>query len=342
MKIAQIVPSLFPQGPVRVALDLGQLLRQRGHELDFYYFDELEGAEKPGSAYPLSWRPPQFWSRYDVVHSHGFRPDLYTGIYQKRLPPTVHTLHNYLREDLGLQYGKFQTQIAEKIWKWACQNHAASVVLSRDMRAYYSQFWSHDRLRVIPNTRTAELSSQASRRQKIIQDWAGEQPVLISLSSASVLKNLEALLHFLEQYPEWRYVHVGGGELHPLQEKARKMGMEERCLWLGPQERGWEYLPAGDVFALPSRSEGFPLSLLEAVSLKVPALTSDLPVFRELFDYREVARFTLDDNDSLARAIEEVHQNGGPRAEQAYLRYQSDYSPEVVAKLYEDLYTQIT
>lgn len=342
MKIAQIVPSLLPKGPVRVALDLGQLLRNRGHEIDFYYFDELEGAEKPGSAYPLSWRPPQFWSHYDVIHSHGFRPDLYTGIYQKRLPPTVHTLHNYLREDLGSQYGEIKTRVAEKIWKWACRNHAASVVLSRDMKDYYSQFWGHDRFRVIPNTRAAELSSQAAGRQKMIREWAGEHPVLISLSSASIIKNLDPLLEFLGQHEEWRYVHVGGGSLRPLQEKAQKMGLETRCLWLGAQDRGWEFLPAGEVFALPSRSEGFPLSLLEAVKLKVPALTSDLPVFRELFDYREVARFTLDDKDSLARAVEEVYQSGAKRAEQAYLRYQAQYSPEVVADLYENLYTQIT
>ncbi len=342
MRIAQIVPSLVPQGPVRVALDLGYLLRQRGHRVDFYYFDSLEGSEDPGGQRErLSWHAPQWGGHYDVIHSHGLRPDLYTGWYHKRLPSTVHTLHNYLREDLRYQYGPLKMKAAELLWNRACKNHAASVVLSRDMEDYYHRFWRQQRFRIIPNTRRIELSSQAALRQEKIRSWAAGRPVMISLSTASQRKNLEALLPFLQQEKDWCYVHVGGGALNRLQEKARAMGLEARCLWLGPQARGWEFLPAADVFMLPSRSEGFPLSLLEAVKLKVPAVTSDLPVFRELFDGQEVARFTLNDDKSLRESLSKVRQDGKARAERAFRRYQSQYSPEVVAGAYEKLYQEI-
>jgi glycosyltransferase involved in cell wall biosynthesis len=323
-----------------MALDLGQLLRAAGHEVDFYYFDQKEGAEDPGRAFVLDWKRPRHWQRYDLVHTHGLRPDLYAGWYAHRMPPVVSTMHNYLREDLGRQYGPVKTRLAEALWKRASRRHCRTVVLSQHMAAYYRRFWPHQRFQVIPNTRQLQMSAEAPKRQARLKAWAGEAPLLLSLSTASPLKNLSCLLDFLQQKPDWRYVHIGGGDVESLQRKAQARGVADRCRWLGPQARGWEYLPAASVFALPSRSEGFPLSLLEAVCLEVPALTSDLPVFRELFTETEVARFKLDHPADLVKTVEAVYQNGAERARRARRRYDAAYAPAQICAQYENCYRE--
>jgi len=50
---------------------------------------------------------------------------------------------------------------------------------------------------------------------------------------------------------------------------------------MGPREEPWRYVAASDVFVLPSFREGLPLSLLEAMALGIPPITSsvgDMPL----------------------------------------------------------------
>jgi len=62
-------------------------------------------------------------------------------------------------------------------------------------------------------------------------------------------------------------VLVGTGPAEPdLRAEAARLGLEDRVLFAGFTARPWEIYPAFDVFLLPSRVEGLPLSLLEAMA----------------------------------------------------------------------------
>jgi len=73
---------------------------------------------------------------------------------------------------------------------------------------------------------------------------------------------------------------IGDGRLRPELEKlAEALSISELVVFSGvvaPSEKVWRELGNADLFVLPSYQEGMPRSLLEALMLGIPALTSDV------------------------------------------------------------------
>jgi len=75
-----------------------------------------------------------------------------------------------------------------------------------------------------------------------------------------------------------------------------------------------EYLSAGDVFVAPSRYEGMPLAVLEAMAVGLPVLASDIPVHRLLVERSGVGWiFPSGDPDGMAKAMAQIIDRGIPR-----------------------------
>ena len=89
---------------------------------------------------------------------------------------------------------------------------------------------------------------------------------------------------------------------------------------------------------MPSRSEGFGLSLIEAVQQKVPVVCSDLDVFKELFTSDEVAFYKNGDMATMAAALENGDGIGKIKSERAYNRYINNYTANLMARNYYNLY----
>lgn len=77
-------------------------------------------------------------------------------------------------------------------------------------------------------------------------------------------------------------VIVGGGPLmDKLQETVKTDGIED-VHFTGARRDVDEIMPAGDVFVLPSTSEGFPITLLEAFACGLPAVATNVGGVKEL------------------------------------------------------------
>ncbi|MEO0421323.1 MAG: glycosyltransferase [Pseudomonadota bacterium] len=84
---------------------------------------------------------------------------------------------------------------------------------------------------------------------------------------------------------EWGLVYVGDGSLRQqLETTARSLGVAERVHITGllPPEAIGAYLHGADVFLLPSRYEGMPIALLEAMATGLPAVASDVGEVRRV------------------------------------------------------------
>lgn len=325
---------------MNVARDLTALLQQEGHEVDLFYFDEKDGAVADSRAQQINFRQKRKWSNYDLVHSHGLRPDMYVWLHRKKMPATVSTLHNYVKEDLTYYYGKAVAGIFTPLWNLACSRHSANVVLSQDMKSYYSGFWRNPGIQVIPNTRLIDTSPNPEREAEI-RSWARGRKVLGSISSLSPRKGVEQVLGFLRSSPGWVYVHLGGGDPEPLLKMIAEQGLEEQVILAGFRERPWQYARAFDVFILPSRSEGFPLSLIEAIQVGIPVATSDIPVFREIFSEQEICRFRLDDQEDMSAAIHRAMKERSSLVANSQKKFEKCYSPRAVVQQYLNLYKEL-
>jgi len=85
-----------------------------------------------------------------------------------------------------------------------------------------------------------------------------------------------------------RCVVIGDGpERERLEALARTLGIADRCLFAGFRKDAAALLPAFDVFALPSRQEGMPRSVLEAMLAARPTLAADVAGCRDLVRHGE-------------------------------------------------------
>ena len=88
---------------------------------------------------------------------------------------------------------------------------------------------------------------------------------------------------------------------------------------------------------MPSRSEGFPLALLEAMMFYKPIVCSDISIFREIFTQGEAALFKLEDINSLISAIK-LAMGNTTMGEQMYHHYYMYFTPEKMCGRYLAVY----
>ncbi len=89
-------------------------------------------------------------------------------------------------------------------------------------------------------------------------------------------KNPLFMCRLLRELPEnVRCVWVGDGRLREqLEKEIQSSGLDDRFILTGWQDQASRYLSAFDCFCLPSKYEGLPLALLEAMAASLPAVVS--------------------------------------------------------------------
>jgi len=95
---------------------------------------------------------------------------------------------------------------------------------------------------------------------------------------------LQAFGSLTNQFPQTRLVFVGRGDsiyVQRLGEEAQRMGLADRCLFIGEVLDVRPVLAGIDVFALPSLVEGFPTVALEAMAMTRPCLVTNISGSRE-------------------------------------------------------------
>jgi len=111
---------------------------------------------------------------------------------------------------------------------------------------------------------------------------SGKSPNLVAVGRLSREKGVDVLIDampaVLRRFPDARLVILGEGPLEAeLKEQARNLGLNENVVFLGFQGNPWLYLKHAAAFILPSRFEGLPNVLLEALALGTPVVVSDCP-----------------------------------------------------------------
>lgn len=122
-----------------------------------------------------------------------------------------------------------------------------------------------------------------------------------------LVKAVELLL------PEYPRLHCSfAGEIYKGQEQAyqtlteyiRSRGLEDHFTFLGNVDDVPSFLHGCDLFALPSRYEGFGISLIEALACGLPSVASRLDGPAEIMRYNYLGELSDPDNaESLANAL---------------------------------------
>ncbi len=94
-----------------------------------------------------------------------------------------------------------------------------------------------------------------------------------------------------------------GGHTEALRQQVASAGLADAVRFLGHRTDVSALHAVADVFALPSRREGLPGSLLEAMAAGTPAVINDLPQITEVAGRDEAVVVDADDHRALADGV---------------------------------------
>lgn len=217
---------------------------------------------------------------FDVVHTHGSKAGVLARLAAHRLgiPAIVHTVH-------GFPFHEFQS----------APTRAALQMLERRLGRITDYFLTDGtfvaseavRLKIAPPDRIRALISPIDSvpaatpdRRRLARQLLGlpeNAPVIGTVARMAAQK---APLDMVEAFakldrPDAYMVWAGGGELRAKTEQAiRAKGLADRFMLLGDRNDVLRLLPAFDVFALASRFEGLPCSIVEAMTCGIPVVAN--------------------------------------------------------------------
>lgn len=114
-------------------------------------------------------------------------------------------------------------------------------------------------------------------------------------------------------------------------------------LLLGYKRNAVNYMKYFDTLVLPSRSEGLPISIIEAFKEKITVICSDIEGCLEIVE-DNVTGFIFKNNDkeSLINAIgRRLNVDSSKIITRAYKRYLNEFTEEIMIKEYKNLYSKL-
>jgi glycosyltransferase involved in cell wall biosynthesis len=132
--------------------------------------------------------------------------------------------------------------------------------------------------------------------------------VLISVGGCSSIKRhseiLKALPLVMKEIPNCIYLHLGQGVSESEErELSCKLGLEKNVRFIGNQTGVRKYLIASDIYIMPSRFEGIPITTIEAMGCNIPAILYNVPGLRDFNKEKECSLLIPEDYEHLAESI---------------------------------------
>lgn len=138
--------------------------------------------------------------------------------------------------------------------------------------------------------------------------------ILPSIKGQDIL--IESINILKDKYPKIKCYFAGTvaqknyTEFEILKKKVNENKLEKNIIFLGNVEKVDEFLKKINIFILPSRQEGFGISLIEAMCMGIPVISSDIPGPSDIVTSCKCGKIFKSENpQSLAEKIEEIIEN---------------------------------
>ncbi len=166
------------------------------------------------------------------------------------------------------------------------------------------------RVQVMPNPVPPEIGDSAPMPPG---KWPGLERTVLGMGRLSPEKGFDILIRAFAacrfRHPTWRLLILGEGPQRGFLERlVRSLGLGGVVALPGNLPRPYGLLERCGVFVMPSRYEGFPCGLLEAMACGAPVVASDCSsaVGRIIASEQEGLIVPRDDSAALARALDRL------------------------------------
>jgi len=277
----------------------------------------------------------------DIVHTHGYKANILCGRAARRLGvPIVRTEHGNREPSAGFGNLKMivNTWLDARLARyWVDKVVHVSRDIMQQKRGWFPNIDGRVIYNGIPSLENSAGGKGGDRRGKIFRVGV--------VGRLSKVKGHIILLKALKKLDreDIRLLVFGEGPLErELRAYCQLNGLSKRVVFMGFREDILRGLARLDLVVMPSLHEGFPYALLQAASLKVPFIASDVGGIREIFKDGEDGLLVPPGNvEALAEAVRVLCDNP-PRREQlsecAFKKVRSGFSMEDMARQYQEVY----
>ncbi|WP_047547848.1 glycosyltransferase [Psychroserpens sp. Hel_I_66] len=173
---------------------------------------------------------------------------------------------------------------------------------------------------------------------------------LITVANLVAVKNIEYLLKAL--YPlKHLPIHLDivgdmqNNYVDELKRIVKNLGLNSKVSFLGKFSDVRLLLAQSDLYIIPSKKEGMPLALLEAMAMQLPVLGSNIPGIAYVLQEFPDLLFSLSDVNDLSTKIEEIYNLLEKDKEALGFNLREycikHFSIEIFIKKHEDLYLKL-
>jgi glycosyltransferase involved in cell wall biosynthesis len=228
-------------------------------------------------------------------------------------------------------YHKVMAPFLRVIWR----NAAAVVANSGGLHQLATAFYSPFEILIIPNGIDLDSYKRAGR------DWTF--PRLLSVGRIVHQKGFDLAMRALGGLKDlhWEWQIAGDGpQMKGLQSLAKELGIEDRVQFLGwrSREQLMRCYGQANLFLFPSRHEGMPNALLEAMASGLPVIASCISGNEELVVDGETGYLVpSEDIESLQSALKKLLSDPALREQMGSVsreRVEANYSWEATAGQY--------
>lgn len=330
MKIGMICYPTYGGSGI-VATELGQELANRGHEIHFIsyampmrldtfkdniYYHEVEIPHYPlfeFHLYTLALTGKILdvikYENLDIIHAHYAIPHAISGILTKHIigdsrVKLVTTLHGTDITLIGME------PAFNPIVKYSLENSDAITSVSKYLKdKTYQNFNIEKEISVVPNFIDTKLYKRNECKNVKKHLSSKDEIILMHISNFRQVKRVPDTILILKEILNAglpaKLVLIGDGpERNETERLARELNIIDNVKFLGKQNAFIELLSCADIFLLPSQSESFGLSALEAMACGVPVVASNIGGIPEVVVHGETGYLAeLGDTKRMAKYV---------------------------------------
>jgi N-acetyl-alpha-D-glucosaminyl L-malate synthase BshA len=352
-----------------VATELGKALAARGHQIHFIsyampmrldgylgnvFYHEVEMATYPLFEFPL-YTPALAskivevtrFEKLDLVHAHYAIPHAISGFIAKQILKNdlkiITTLHGTDITLVGLEPSYLS------VMKFSIEQSDGVTAVSRFLREKTTTNYGIEKdITVIPNFVDPE-KYQRIRCDDIRAKFAPQgEKILVHVSNFRILKRVPDVVKIFSEVRKKvpsKLILVGDGPDRSASELlVRELALQEHVKFLGKQSELVPILSSADLMLMPSQSESFGLSALEAMACEVPVISTSVGGLPELQVHGETGYIAeIGDIDRMARYAVELLTNTQKHAlfsAAARSRAVNSFGIEKIVNQYEAYYEQ--
>jgi glycosyltransferase involved in cell wall biosynthesis len=278
----------------------------------------------------------------DVLHSHMIHANILSRLIRliSRKIRIINTAHS-INEGTGF--------IIQLYSKTNFLTHFCSQVSLEGHEKYIREkIFSSTNSQYIPNAIEISDITQSRKRTRNLKLADMEVIHLICVARLDEVKNhanlIDAIFGLQTRYPRIKLSLVGDGVLKDsLKEQVKNLNLENQVLFLGVRRDIPQLLNESDAFILVSHWEGMPMSLLEAASLRLPIVATNVGGIQSFLDEGRCGFLipypsVKDIADCLDRFFHESAVERENRAQNAYAKIQNDFGVKKIVQVWKNIY----